>query len=85
MFNTGPYHGTFDTIVFIISLIMSTIVVVLLVLYSFFLVCWITYLVLDCRKSNRYASRIESLEEILSPESAVIVKNSRFNAKKIRS
>ena len=78
MLNTGPYH-TIDTRVF---LIMYTIVVVLLVLYSFFFVCWETYLVLDCRKSNRSAARIESLEEILSPESAVIVKNYRFNAKK---
>ena len=82
MLNAGPYHGTFYTIDSITSLIMSTIVVVLLVLYSFFLVCWITYLIRDCRKSNRSASRIESLEEILSPESAVIVKNYRFNAKK---
>ena len=82
MLNTGPYHGTFDTIDFIISLIISTIVVVLLVLYSFSLVYWITYLIRDCRKSNRSASRIESLEETLSPESAVIVKNYRFNAKK---
>ena len=82
MLNTGPYHETFETIDSIISLTMSTIVVVLFVLYSFSLVCWVTYLVLDCRKSNRSASRIESLEEILSPESAVIVKNYRFNAKK---
>ena len=79
MLNTGPYHGTFYTIDSITSLIMSTIVVVLFVLYSFSLVCWITYLIRDCRKSNRSASRIESLEEILSPES---VKNYRFNAKK---
>ena len=82
MLNTGPYHGTFDTIHSIISLTMSTIVIVLLILYSFSLVCWATYLVLDCRKSNRSASRIESLEEVLSPESVVIVKNYRFNAKK---
>ena len=82
MLNTGPYHGTFDTIVSIISLIMSTIVVVLFVLYSFSLVCWVTYLIRDCRKSNRSASRIESLEEIFSPEIVVIVKNYRFNAKK---
>ena len=82
MLNTGPYHGTFDTIDSRISLIMSTILVVLLVLYSFSLVYWITYLIRDCRKSNRSASRIESLEEILSPESVVIVKNSRFKAKK---
>ena len=82
MLNTGPFNGTFNTIISTISLIMSTIVVVLLILYSFFLVCWVTYLVRDCRKSNRSASRIESLEEILSPESAVNVKNYRFNAKK---
>ena len=81
MLNTGPYHGTFDTIDFMTFLIMSTIVIVLLVLYSFSLVCWITYLVRDCRKSNRSASRIESLEEILSSESVVIVKNYRFKAK----
>ena len=82
MLNTGPYHETFDTIDSRISLVMSTIVFVLLLLYSFFLVCWVTYLIRDCRKSNRSASRIESLEEILSPESVVIVKNYRFNAKK---
>ena len=82
MLNTEPFHGTFDTIDSIITPIIYIIVVVLLVLYSFFLVCWVTYLIRDCRKSNRSASRIESLEEILSPESAVIVKNYRFNAKK---
>ena len=82
MLNTGPYHGTFDKIDFIISFIMYTIVVVLLVLYSFTLVCWATYLIRDYRKSNGTATRIESLEETLSPESAVIVKNYRFNAKK---
>ena len=82
MLNTGPYHGTFDTIDSRISLIMSTIVVFLLVLYTFSLVYWITYLIRDYWKSNRSASRIESLEEILSPESVVIVKNYRFNAKK---
>ena len=83
MLNTGPYHGTFDTIDTKISLIMSTIVVVLLVLYSFFLVCWITYLIRDYRKSNRSASRIESLEEILSPKSAVIVRITDLMLRKI--
>ena len=72
MLNTGPYHGTFDTIDTRVFLIMYTILVV----------CWETYLIRDCRKSNRSAARIESLEEILSPGSVVIVKNYRFNAKK---
>ena len=82
MLTTGFYHGTFDTIDTRIFLIMYTIVVVLLGVYSFFLVCWVTYLIRDCRESNRSASRIESLEEILSSVSAVIVKNYRFNAKR---
>ena len=65
-----------------VSFFLCGFVICCCVLYCITHFCWITYLVRDYRKSNRYASRIESLEEILSPESAVIVKNYRFNAKK---
>ena len=66
----------------VVSLFLSGYVACFIVLYFIAHFCWLTYLIRDCRSSNRYAARIESQEGVLSPDSIVIVDNFRFNCKK---
>ena len=81
MLNISEYTGILVSVDYIISYVISSILIILYALYCLFQVSWLAYLFQDYRKSNRIATRIES-QGVLSPDDVLFVKNLQFNANK---